>query len=387
MRYFLIGMLLLQLLRAQPMFEVGRQHFDDGNFTGAFGMFLRAADEENDEEAALYLGWMYEYGIGVDPDQDAALYWYKASSQTFHEEARKRTDWEIAKERRRLMANFDVNDTTAREVIERKIQSLFGLKAHNANYFLPVGYGDFVYHSYVPSDKYMRWEAEFQISLKFDLFSDLLGLGEIYSIGYTQQSLWQIYAVSKPFRETNYNPEVFVVVPVDRTFGDLFLKGVSFAFAHQSNGQGNVTEQGLPDANVTQSAVIQANPYWAQNRSRSWNYLTASLLFNYQELLAELRGWVRIPDEAETDDNPDLIQYLGHGSLKLYYAHGKSMFEMLGRYNLIHRRGAIQANWSYPIGERTSTFWYVKLFSGYGESLIDYNNYVNKIAVGFCFSR
>ena len=75
----------------------------------------------------------------------------------------------------------------------------------------------------VPVDLGLRnIEAKYQISLKA-LFGERL-LGSTASLwgGYTQSSRWQVYngAESRPFRETNYEPELMLVWPL---FG--FVRG------------------------------------------------------------------------------------------------------------------------------------------------------------------
>jgi phospholipase A1 len=41
----------------------------------------------------------------------------------------------------------------------------------------------------------------------------------------------------------------------------------------------------------------------------------------------------------------------------------------------------VQATWGFPLVRRVSG--YVQVFSGYGESMIDYNHYQNTIGIGF----
>lgn len=95
------------------------------------------------------------------------------------------------------------------------------------------------------------------------------------------------------------------------------------------------------------------------------------------------------PDNAG-DDNPDIQNYLGYGDIKLKYLYGEHEIGSLFRYNFGSggkNRGAIDAHWSYPFLNSANTFWYVKVFSGYGESLIDYDRSVTKALFGFSFSR
>ena len=61
-------------------------------------------------------------------------------------------------------------------------------------------------------------------------------------------------------------------------------------------------------------------------------------------------------------------------------------FEITIRNNLEKdtNRGAVQLGYSFPFNDRVKG--YVQYFNGYGESLIDYNRFQERISIGFKLS-
>jgi phospholipase A1/A2 len=45
-------------------------------------------------------------------------------------------------------------------------------------------------------------------------------------------------------------------------------------------------------------------------------------------------------------------------------------------------KGALQIDWSHPIPNTPALRWYAKGFSGYGDSLIDYNQKIQRFGLG-----
>ena len=87
----------------------------------------------------------------------------------------------------------------------KNLQNALGIELYKFNYLLPVTYA-----KNVPNDERKSVETKFQISLAKPLFYDLFGLRESLVAAYTQTSWWQITRTSAPFRETNYQPEIFL---------------------------------------------------------------------------------------------------------------------------------------------------------------------------------
>ncbi|EQB35385.1 hypothetical protein M947_08870 [Sulfurimonas hongkongensis] len=269
----------------------------------------------------------------------------------------------------------NISDEVSKKSMQRWLNEDFGLMPHKANYLLPMGYrsgGD--YKSYVPTDNYKSTESEIQVSLKLYLGTNFLGFDESYYLAYSHLAFWQTYAESSPFRETNYTPEAFVEFPIKNEDSYFNLKSVKAGIAHTSNGQGS--NEGVDYIDPSK------NP---GNRSRNINLLYTELSFQHETLLAELRLSVPLPGTANDDDNPDIMDYLGYTSIKFNYFLGEHMFTLMARGNVVTGYGAVESTYSYPLID--DAYFYTKIFCGYGESLIDYNNNITKFSIGFSFSR
>ncbi len=245
----------------------------------------------------------------------------------------------------------------------------FSLRAYHANYYLPVSYSSKDHISYEAFEKYRQIESQIQFSIRFDLFYNLFGFNEIFSLAYTQKAFWQNYTTSSPFRETNYNPEAFFLFPLNGKN----IRALQIGYAHQSNGQGLSYND---DGTISEQ----------ENRSRTWNYLYSTLHILKDNLSIEFTLWARILKFKE-DATADLYDYMGYGNVKLRYSLNQHDINLLLRYNPLTGYGAVEGSYSYPMWFRNGMFWYVKLFSGYGESLIDYNNHTDTVSLGISFSR
>jgi len=249
---------------------------------------------------------------------------------------------------------------------ERAAESTrFAMTPYKPNYVLPLSYNSRANQSFEPLDP---WEIKFQLSFKVELWRDLWG-GDLH-FGYTQQSYWQAFnqALSSPFRETNYEPEIMWGFVRGRSADELRHRSLILGFVHQSNGGR------LP-------------------QSRSWNRIYANFVFEYENLYFSVKPWYRIPERGRSDpldprgdDNPDIQDYMGHGEATLMWIRGPNRYGLMLRNNFDSpNRGAIQLDWSYPI--RGKLQGYVQYFNGYGESLIDYNHRVNRFGIGLMLNN
>jgi phospholipase A1 len=243
--------------------------------------------------------------------------------------------------------------------------TLFDVRPHKPTYLLPIRYSDRVnerpftpQQAGVDEASLDSVEAKFQISFKFKLVDWTESIGASMWAGYTQQSQWQVYNgnISRPFRETNYEPELMLAWHPDREWGGWRWRLFTLGLVHQSNGR--------------------ADPL-----SRSWNRVYAQFGVEKGNFMLLVRPWLRLSEMEEEDDNPDITKYLGYGDLIVSWRKGEHVLSGVARLNTGSGKGSVQATWGFPLVRRVSG--YVQVFSGYGESMIDYNHYQNTIGIGF----
>jgi phospholipase A1 len=245
---------------------------------------------------------------------------------------------------------------------------IFAMRAHLPTFLVPFHYTDSINvhpHSPTHSDPggvasdYRNTEAKFQLSFKAKIAQRVLFDSADVWFGYTQQSLWQVYnkKQSAAFRETNYEPEVMLVVPTDYSLAGMRGRLFNVGLVHQSNGQ-------------------------ADPRSRSWNRVYVQVGLEKDNFVLLLRPWWRLPENPATDDNPDIEDYIGRGEIIAIYRYGEQQWAVQVRNNFssTDNRGSVKLTWNYPLVAGLKG--YIELFSGYGETLIDYNHRQNTIGFG-----
>lgn len=231
-----------------------------------------------------------------------------------------------------------------------------GLTLHDEMFILPYTHAD-RYHG-------RQTEVVFQLSAKQAV------AGSRLYFGYTQLSYWQAYNVgeSAPFRNTDYNPELFYRL-APRAWGAGQVGG-DVGFEHESNGQ----RAGL---------------------SRSWNQFYAAPYFQAGGLLvrAKLRWRVpedakETPDAARGDDNPDITDYLGHADLHVYHRWASEhQVHLLLRGNPATGKGFASLNFSRRLPHEQNAWLVFMVSHGYGESLLDYDRKVTRAGIGFMLAR
>jgi phospholipase A1/A2 len=225
-----------------------------------------------------------------------------------------------------------------------------GFSLHKENYLLPFTWGNTAVST-------KDAELKFQFSFKQQIYHSLY-------FAYTQKSFWRVLdqEESRPFRETNYNPELFY--RWQRPTPSWGAWGGDLGIEHESNGNRE------PD-------------------SRSWNRVALTPFIEYGRLRAELKLWRRLsekakktPDDTSGDENPDISDFYGYGELRLAYVNRwQHRAALMTRWNFATDKGAVQLDYSLPTGTR-NLFVYGQFWSGYGESLSDYNRSLTRYGVG-----
>ena len=212
-------------------------------------------------------------------------------------------------------------------------------------------------------------EAKFQLSLKVPLNSDdIFFEGDGLYFAFTMEAWWQVYSdnISKPFRETNYKPEIMYGMPLPwRLFEG--NTGLVLGAEHQSNGR-------------------------SQLLSRSWNRVYANLFFEKGDFALSFKPWWRVPEEdkqfdfdPDGDDNPDIADYMGHFELGLAYTWHDYELSFKGRRSFSESNGAVELGLTFPLWGKLRG--YAMFFDGYGESLIDYNHKQTRFGLGIALNN
>jgi len=209
-------------------------------------------------------------------------------------------------------------------------------------------------------------DSKLSLSLKVKVLEE----SDFY-LAYSQLMFWELSADSSPFKDVNYNPEIFYrryIEDQPSTWVDVGL------FEHESNGQGG-------------------------QYSRGWNrfyllYSAETFSWDEAKFYTSFKAWLPYSKE---DTNDDITEYRGLWELNLTVA--SFLGSSFDRSDLIFRiygggRASVDpTNGGQEITLRiqSATFksllpvFTIQYFHGYGESLLSYNQNesVWRVGIGF----
>lgn len=250
---------------------------------------------------------------------------------------------------------------------EEALQTAFSVVFYKQNYILPFYYTTSpysqVYQSNTPENNQIKkTEVSYQLSFKVPMWENMFASRSSLYVAYTQLAFWQAYNHLPFFRETDFEPEIFVTYKMEKPVaGGWSLDLLQAGAVHASNGFGDSQE-------------------------RAWNRLYLEAAASSTHWMISLRPWYVCRNSGYNKYNPDMAKYLGYGEASLSYKFsqhvitisGHSFFEEGGRY----KTGV--ATYTFPLSPHLNGL--VRAFSGYGQSLIEYNHYTNGVGVGVAFN-
>lgn len=219
--------------------------------------------------------------------------------------------------------------------------------------------------------------AKFQISFKYQLVNNRGWLAQHapvlrgFHLAYTQTSFWDWEEDSAPFFDSSYKPEL--LYSWERVVGgqatDWFRLDLQAGGLHESNGKAGEDSRSLNIAYLRPTFVFgKEHGLWLSLQPRAWVYI------------------------GGLSDNPDMADFRGYVDLRAMVGWTRGLqFSALGRIGNDGEHGSIELDLTYPLMRLLSNSFTVYLqaqyFSGYGESLLRYNEKDESFRVGVSLYR
>ena len=222
--------------------------------------------------------------------------------------------------------------------------------------------------------------VKFQISLKYQLLSpegsiaQALPWASNFYLAYSQTSFWDIGGESNPFFDSSYRPAALY----EQTWlGVHWLPAMSrfdvqAGLQHESNGKG-----GGDSRTINIAYVRPVFTFGDSGSGRGFFVAVAPRVWAY---VFSLR------------DNPDIADYRGYGDLTLITGwRGSLQLAAMGRMGNDWDKGALQLDLTYPLRQITAKnldlYLDAQFFTGYGESLLEYNESTTTFRIGVSLVR
>ncbi|MPT48977.1 MAG: phospholipase [Sphingobium sp.] len=222
-------------------------------------------------------------------------------------------------------------------------------------------------------------DARIQISFKYRLFGSRQDQGLPSSwrdglhLAYTQRMFWDLGAYSMPFRNIDYQPELFYLTP-----SATYRNGVSVAgqigLRHESNGRDGPESRSINSIYV---APMASFPLTGIFKGDGYSFTIAPRL---------------ALTVGSLSDNPDIMRYRGNTSMVMEIGKDDGWrITTSSRFNFASGKGAASLDLSYPLakllGGGPDFYIFGQSFIGYGENLLDYNRHVTRFRIGVALIR
>lgn len=199
-------------------------------------------------------------------------------------------------------------------------------------------------------------DAKFQISFSQRLTNSILPFRTYLFLTYTQLAFWDVFKESFPFRDINFNPSIGLAKPL--VYKNRYLGEIAFQLEHESNGKDG-------------------------EDSRSWNKVSFGGQFKINHHWSYFtKLWVPIVDG---ENNRNIVRYRGWATSAISY----NQKEKFNTSLVINKRGGnilnanITMNFAYRLFHDENQYLFFEFYNGYGEGLLDYNQFHQRFRLGF----
>ena len=175
-------------------------------------------------------------------------------------------------------------------------------------------------------------DALIQISFKYQLFgrggapADQRRWTDGITFAYTQRMYWDLGAKSAPFRNIDFQPELFYFVPLRHLTGDAAIGGQA-GIRHESNGRDGASSRSLNTAYVHSTFALPVGRWTLKLGPQAWAYI------------------------GDLSDNPDIARYRGNAGLFAEIGRDDGLrVSTSSRRNFASGQGALNVEASYPLG-------------------------------------
>ncbi|AHE55815.1 phospholipase A [Sphingomonas sanxanigenens] len=217
-------------------------------------------------------------------------------------------------------------------------------------------------------------EARIQFSFKYQLFGSRAredrhaSLRDGLYFAYTQRMFWDLGAESLPFRNVDYQPEIFYLSP-PVAGRDVATLSAQIGVRHESNGRDGLDSRSVNSVYVAPMAAFS--------------------LGGDRRLTIAPRLWLYA---GSLSDNPEIRRYRGNSSLFVEIGDADGVrLSTTSRLNFGSGKGAIAADISYPlrrlVGGGPDFYLFGQTFFGYGENLLDYDRRTTRVRIGVALVR
>lgn len=199
-------------------------------------------------------------------------------------------------------------------------------------------------------------DVKFQVSISQRLTNSVLPFHSYLFLFYSQRCMWNVFQESMPMRDLNFNPGIGVsklLFSKNRLVGKATLM-----IEHESNGRDSLD-------------------------SRSWNKISLGCnIYVDANLMVHAKYWIPIVDGKH---NKDILRYSGiyQAGFQAISNNKRWVFDV----TMIKRKGwnlsfNTIVNLGFRLHHNANEFLMLHYYNGYGENLLDYNKYHNRLRIG-----